>query len=746
MRTRRSPSRVSVSNRLRYLLQSEFADPRQAYVLFNEFLSERKFSKPLCVMLLRVARGTWHERSGLQSRGSKVSWEIRRLAILMLEHQILKLDPSNLEAFEFLLSELKLKQPGTEQQIVSSVLREGFTTIELLPFVLELQTKLRRLARVHSRLRGHASSVSALRDFISVARSDCKLSLARYLFTPAEVVDEILRQTQSTDGVRDVNPSEPRHVKSQVKAAFEDLPDFEAAILKRLCETGDVYWVTDSTSSEINSLVEYPITTVVLVVKIPGSDVEFEIKRAGRRGEHPLNVVYARTGYTVPPSHRLDGGSMQWLLRYEACHGSKIGAICRLVHGCAAPIGHYISRSTVYSVPVGASAAPTIQYFTEPRLFGEGFRGMRTAMKESIIAFKKEGNASIPAVPGELGLTAQFIAQVAPAQAIITGTSSFRLDKLATYLSAEGPDYYFKQGLKTDYSKHDARLFTDTLLEEVLGCFQPPRASYQTHDQYLAAVFSIPENRARADEIYLDTVRQIAKFWGTLLGVRGYSCGESFVARNVGLKSVWSNGRWQVRVIFMDHDALVIPNSRSGRFFAHGDLPNMTLDERYIWARLKPERFAASEVGCLHRIYRVNEALDQKGQAVANAELRDAYHKTQQQMITNPELQRLFSNGVVERLRDWDTLVGGYLQMNGDKVAATRWKRKMKKMLAANGYKNDMFDAYVEVIEKNRAFLTRQAFLFDASAEKHAKFPRPVDETNAIRLRPESTQRTRRVG
>lgn len=745
MRTRRSPARVSVSNRLRTLLQTEFADPRQAYALFNELLSQQKFSKPLCVMLLRVARGNWNGRSALRSRGSKVSWEIRRLAILMLEHQILKLDPGNIEAFAFLLSELKLKQPEPDQQIVSSVLREGFTTTEFLPFILELQTKLRRLARVHSRLRGHASSVSALGAFISVARSDCKLSLARYLFTPAEVVDEILRQTRSTDGVRDVNPSEPRQVRSQIKAAFDDLPDFEAAILKRLCETGDVYWVTQSTSSEINSLVEYPITTVVLVVKMPGSDVEFEIKRAGRRGEHPLNVVYARKGYTVPPSHRLDGGSMQWLLRYEACNGSKLGAIYRLVHGSAAPIGHYISRSSVYSVPVGTSRAPTIRYFTEPGLFGEGFRGMRTAMKESIVAFKKEGNASIPAVPGELGLTAQFVAQVAPAQAIITGTSSFRLDKLATYLSAGGPDYYFKQGLNTDYTKDDARLFADTVLEEVLGCFRPPRAQYQTHDQYLAAVFAVAENRARADEVYLDLVRQIAKFWGTLLGVRGYSCGESFVARNVGLKSFWSNGRWQVRVIFMDHDALVIPNSRSGRFFAHGDLPNMTLDERYIWARLKPERFAASEVGCLHTIYRVNEALDQKGQVAANAELRDAYQKTQQQMITNPELQRLFSKGVVERLRDWDMLVGGYLKMNGDKVAAARWKRKMKTMLTASGYKDDMFDAYVEVIEKNRAFLTRQAFLFDASAEKHAKFPRPVAEAGAISQRPGPTQRARRV-
>lgn len=706
MRNPGRPSRVSRQNRLLNLLNAEFIDADQAYDLFDEFLRQRSYSGNLCLKLLGVARGE-----------AKVFWETRRLAILMLEHQILKLSPDNLDAFDFLLTELKLKQPGLSQGIVSTVLREGFTTTELRPFITELQSKLQRLSRVHSQFRGRTTSKRALREFIALSRSDCKLSLARYVFPPAEVVDEILRQLRVTGGVRDVDPSEPRHVKAEMKSAMDQLPDFEARVLKRLCETGDVYWVAKSTSSEINSLVEYPTTTVVLVIKLPGSDVEFEIKRAGRRGDHSLNVVYARNGYTVPPSHRLDGGSMQWLLRNEASNGSKLGAVYRLVHGTEAPIGNYISRSTVYSVPVRKTEAQTLRYFTEVQLFGEGFRGMRIAMKESIAAFKSEGNANIPDMPGDLGLTAQFIGQVAPAQAIITGTSSFRLDKLANYLSANGPDCYFKQGLKIDYSKHDAKVFADTILEEVLGYYQPPRVRYQSHEQYLTAAFSLAENRTRADQIYLTLMKQIAKFWGTVLGVRGYSRGESFVPRNVGLKGFWSKGHWNVKIIFMDHDALVIPNSRSGRFFAHGDVPNMTLDERYIWGRSTPERFAASEAGCLQTIYRVGKNLDEEGQAVARVELKNAYRRTQHQMMTNPELQRLFSKGVVDRLRDWDTLVGGYLQINGDKSAAAKWRNEMKKMLTARGYKQDMFDAYVGVMEKNRAFLTRQAFLFDSGAE-----------------------------
>src|SRR5262249_53885980 len=159
---------------------------------------------------------------------------------------------------------------------------------------------------------GRKTSDAALREFIRVSRRECKLSLGRYLLTPQETVDEILRQLEITDGVRDVvTPADP--VGYDTTPKLDSLPEFESAILKSLCEGSDVFWVSDATSSEINSLVEYPLTTVVMVVKPPGSEVEFEIKRAGRRGAHPLGVVYERGGYQVPPSHRLDGGSMQSL-------------------------------------------------------------------------------------------------------------------------------------------------------------------------------------------------------------------------------------------------------------------------------------------------------------------------------------------------------------------------------------------------------------------------------------------------
>src|SRR5207244_810228 len=159
-----------------------------------------------------------------------------------------------------------------------------------------------------------------------------------------------------------------------------------------------------------------------------------------------------------------DGGCMQELLRYEASNAIRLGTIFRLVHRNEAPMPNYISRSTIYSVPVRNAEVRTMDYLTEPQFFGDGFREMRIAMKESVDAFMAEDGQGPPDGPGRLALTAQFIGQIAPAQAILCGTSSFRLDKLATYLSDTGPKKYFKEGLRVAHANGDAQRLADELL------------------------------------------------------------------------------------------------------------------------------------------------------------------------------------------------------------------------------------------------------------------------------------------
>jgi hypothetical protein len=697
-------SQFSKLNYLRALLTADLNQPRRPDNLLSEFLEREDYSRGFCLGLLALAR-----------RSTGVSWDVRRLAVLMLEHQLLKLAPDQLDEYDLLLTRLGLKPaPGADAQLSGSVLKEGYTTTALEGFVPELRRRLERLNRVHARLKGRRSSEQALADFVELSRRDCKLTLARYVFSPEETVARLLKQMQVSEGVKDVNVEEPRHVAGEVSRALAVLPDYEGAILRRLCESSNIYWVAGDTTSEINSLVEYPLTTVVLVVKPPGSDIEFEFKRAGRKGPNRLRVVYARDGYTVSPSHRLDGGSMLSLLRFETNAALKLAVIYRAAHGTEAPLAGYLSRRTVSTLPVKNSEAAMLSYFTDARVYGQDFGEMRTAMEESVAAFRDEGYTTLDIPRRGLGLTAQFISDVAPAQTILAGTSSFRLDKLAFYLDARGAERYFKHGLKVAYDRHDARRLADELLEEVLGVYRPPDARFQSYRQYVEAALDAAENRARADEIYLSVLEQIGKFWGTLLAVRGYSRGESFVARNVGLKSVWRDGEWRVKVVFMDHDALVIPGTDNENFLAQGAMPNMRMDERYIWGGSNPAQCATSEMGYLRSIYRTTAEVNARGKVLAHRALKDAYTRTRREVLNNPELRRMFHHTFLDRIHDWDTIVTGYLQTRDDERARAAWQRKMKKVLHEKGYRHGGFEGYLEVIQNYLGFIEKYAFLFDA--------------------------------
>ena len=692
------PSNTASQDRLRSLLTTQFDDAPLAYDLFAEFLRHNSYSKSLCLRLLAVA----------QEAGTP--WDIRRLAVLMLEHQALKIHPDNLSEFDFLLTQLNLKKaPARKAGMVSSVLKEGYSTTSFRHFIPEFRRKLQRLDRIHAKIRGWRTSEAVLLDFIDLSRRDCKLSLARYLFTADEVVDEILRHVLVSDGDKDLDTSQPLYVAAEVERAMSFLPDYEASILAKLCASSRIYWVSEITSSEINSLVEYPLTTVVLVIKPPGSNIEIEIKRAGRRGPFSLNVIHARNGYEVAPSHRLDGGNMQWLLRYEAKAAARIGVIHRLVHGTEAPIPYYVSRSTIYAVPVGEGQVQTLTYFTEPGVFDGSFGQMRQAMAAVVAAFRAEGYVKLPDLPGDLGLTAQFISTVSPTQAILMGTSSFRVDKLATCLSSNGPRWYFERGLDIEYSKNDERRFADSLMEEILGIYQPPVVRYQNYKQYLAAAFATPENRARADSVFLSLLQEIGRFWGTLLGVRGYSRGESFVARNVGLKSHWDAGHWKVKIVFMDHDAMVIPGPQDKEFSPHDALQGMMLEETYIWGR---PGLVLGTVGHLREIYRTGDDLYQRALVLARIALRKAYKKTQHELSSAPKLRALFDPVFADRILDWDPLVKSFLGTEPNTAASAKWKDKKRGMLAEKGYEEHECNAYMEGLENNRAVLERHSFLF----------------------------------
>ena len=118
-----------------------------------------------------------------------------------------------------------------------------------------------------------------------------------------------------------------------------------------------------------------------------------------------------------------------------------------------------------------------MDYFTQRHWFGSGFNQMRAAMRDSVEAFASEGHGKMPNLPDGVSLAAQFIAQVTPGQGILSGTTAYRVDKIESYLSKNGPEQYFKNGLGVGYSADEAKQLADTILEEILGVYQTSRCS-----------------------------------------------------------------------------------------------------------------------------------------------------------------------------------------------------------------------------------------------------------------------------
>src|SRR6185295_16261825 len=99
--------------------------------------------------------------------------------------------------------------------------------------------------------------------------------------------------------------------------------------------------------------------------KPPGSDLEIEIKRAGRPNPRPLAVVWEREGVPVPPAHRLDGGNTWDMARWEAALAARLSAVWRALHGEEAPLALTLAVKSVQAVPDGERELPVLDFFTQ---------------------------------------------------------------------------------------------------------------------------------------------------------------------------------------------------------------------------------------------------------------------------------------------------------------------------------------------------------------------------------------------
>jgi hypothetical protein len=683
------------------VLAGPFVGERLAEELVREFLDRPSYDRDFAGRLVAVAG----------ARGCAPSWPVRRLAVLMLEAQLLALPAGDAGEWGRVLRAIAADPAsGLEFPPGRSVLDEGYSTAAWPGFTAELRARMGRHERIHRRLRGAERDPDALVDFLDLSRQECKLTLARYLFHPDEVVERIGDQVRTSGGLL-VRPDTDL-IRAEAEHLLELLPAYERAIVAGLAAGSQIFWVDDATDSRLNSLVEYPLGTVVLVVKPPGSCLEFEIKRAGRRGPNPLSVVHDRSDEPVPPTHRLDGGSMAGSLRTESSGAALMARLFRLVHGQEAPISRTVALHSIHEVPCAFGRVQVLDYFTDPDTFGEGHAAMRQAIGRSIESFGREWEVEPLDVPGDLGTTVAFLSQVSPAQSLLVGTTSFRLELLSAYLSDEGPDLYFRRGLGVEPSEEEVRRFRQTLLDEALGGLAAAEVEPRDRESFVDALLAVPENRRRADAVYLDLTAQIGRFWGSAFGLKFYSNGESFVGRNVGLRSVWEGGRWRVRVVFMDHDILTVDLDA---YRPKKVVAGCWLDALYIFGNLAGRR--RGELDHLAAIYRVDPTLAGRGRASLLAAARDSFRTARERLSHDPEVRAFFDPLVLKRTLDWDSAAAAYLRARRRGLEVAEARDEGAEVLEFRGHPPDVITTYMEAVVECAGFLEGIAELFEADPD-----------------------------
>ncbi len=656
------------------LIDAEFGPGRCALRLIQASREHEGYDRAAACTLVAAAKGQAGEH-----------WNERRLAVLLLENQLLRLAASELTEFDLVFEGLSLP-------------------------AADLVRRMGRLRRLHRAIQAVDCGRVPWEYFLRAARDEPKLTLARYTFTAEEVVRRIESEVLISKGVEDTisrlgNQAAPRWCEEPI-----DAPAYEKEILRRLCAGHRIFWVSERCGSELNAMVEYPLTSAVVVIKPPGSDLEFEIKRAGTRGARLLNVITRRNGKEAPVSHRLFGGSLGWLAQRETSSAGVFSKIYQLVHGCEGPCSRTVMNSSVVTVPVNGREIHILDYLSDGRRFGPGFEETKAAMQDCVESFPRDTAIPAASYRGSAGLALQFVGQALPQQAVIFGSSSFRLDRIALYLSAAGPEHYFRAGLERGYTLRDVRWLADSVLEEILGEVEIPPAPYSDYAQYVGDVFRVPENRARADANYLSLMQQIGESWGTLLAVRGFSDGESFVLRNAGLKSVWNDGTWGIRIIFMDHDDLTVAGSRYQYLWPRREVAGAQRDQVHILGGPMSDEIIPGEVDALGNIYRVSPETADAGVRALEEALRNAYRKTQSQIDTNRELQDLFYPAFIERHRDQDELVSRFLEAGLSRTA--EWTTGAKDYMKARHYDAELIAETTETICRYRAFFERLSFLY----------------------------------
>ncbi|HYC90761.1 MAG TPA: hypothetical protein VEO54_16205 [Thermoanaerobaculia bacterium] len=665
--------------------------------LIAALITRKAHDRAFAAELMEIARGAHGD-----------PWPVRRLACLALEQQFLRVArPDDLLA---LLDGLALLT-DTWEHVRRVVLQEGYSSVTVLQFAAELRKRIGRYEHVHN---GFARDpLRAAADFVEHSRHECRLALSRYLLPAADVVEQILAVVRTTAGLPHLPKTDPYNL-GEARRAIASLPPYEREILELLLAEPLIYWVAEETPSTVHSLVEYPIGTIVLAIKPPGSDLEIQIKRAGCRGERAIDCVYQREGekQPLPVHHHFWGASTGRLLQWELSSGGMLARMHRLVYGTETQGSRTVALSGILEIPTPRGDVSLVSYFGTAQGYGRGFGAMREAMKRVLPRLEHDRlHARGPDLGGYETL-GRWLAVTSPEQAFVVGTSSFRFERLAAYLAPDGDDAYFERGLGVDASDDDRRRFADAVMGEIVPHYRPPAGgAFRSWQAYLEAAYAA--NRAEADATFIDVLRQVGRYFGFFTALRIWSEGESFVTRNVGLRNVFTNGEWRVRVHFHDHDSVSLPGRDYDRWAAQHAVRAMRHDLVHILGGTAGQRRIPGEVAALRAIYRVSEETAEDGLQVFRQACRDAYFQAQEAVEKNEALRKMVTRGFLRELRDWDDLVRGWAEARPEGAEETaRWRSGAAKMLRARDYTDERIDAVIGALLKHAQDVERYTFLY----------------------------------
>ena len=336
----------------------------------------------------------------------------------------------------------------------------------------------------------------------------------------------------------------------------------------------------------MNALVACPVNTVAAVIKPPGSELEIRIEARRCQGAAAARHVVSRDGIDVPPTHRLQGGSMGYCMRWEA--GGRRRHVERL-----SPASIALRRRSRARCPCPLSTE--FRSTAESEHIVDYFRGWplrpgrdqtRPAMRRSIDAFCRE-SARGRAAARRRARPGDTVSRASRSDAVTahgTRRRSASIDSRPTS-PRMARTIYFAEGLHTPVSAAPrAKRFADELLEEVLGIVTPQDAPFEHHAQYIDAVFAGPgEPRHGPIGISLGHAADRHVLGHAAGDASATRYGESFVARNVGLKSVWAGGSGESRSSSWTTTCMYLTGRMSRDFHPLSAIPGMANDDQHIW-------------------------------------------------------------------------------------------------------------------------------------------------------------------